>query len=171
MSHKSLLSKIEEKYIPEPNSGCWLWIGAVNQKTDGYGFIIKTIRGKSIKIYGHRFLYENYRKAIPENYVIDHICRNTYCVNPWHLEAVSHQVNCYRGKAGILKKRRTHCPKRHPLVGNNLIVDKKGYSHCRECKNLHLINYRKRRSNARLLADAIANDFRQTKTLNGDMEG
>ena len=34
---------------------------------------------------------------VPDSLELDHLCRNRYCVNPSHLEAVSYRVNVLRG--------------------------------------------------------------------------
>jgi hypothetical protein len=38
------LARFESKYIPEPNSGCWLWIGPLTRKYDVDGNIIRRIK-------------------------------------------------------------------------------------------------------------------------------
>src|ERR1700744_3050035 len=61
--------------IVKANDGCWNWVGAKNNR--GYG----NYRSKS----AHRMSYEaNSGEKIPEGMTIDHICRNTSCVNPDH---------------------------------------------------------------------------------------
>src|SRR3990167_11482908 len=70
---------------------CWNWIGT--KDSSGYGrfrFFYKTILA-------HRFSYELFVGEIPTGLVIDHLCRNTSCVNPAHLEPVSIYENCRRG--------------------------------------------------------------------------
>ena len=52
--------------------------------------------------YAHRVYYERYRGPIPENMVIDHLCRNTACVNPDHMEVVTQTENIQRGSRAIL---------------------------------------------------------------------
>lgn len=66
----------DDQYIPEPNSGCWLWIGA--RDSSGYGFVWP--RSKA-----HRLSYERSVGPIPDGYVVCHKCDTPCCVNPSHL--------------------------------------------------------------------------------------
>ena len=65
----------EDKYIPEPNSGCWLWIRGV----DGGGY------GHTNKGYAHRLAYERYVGPIPKGLLVCHKCDTIICINPDHL--------------------------------------------------------------------------------------
>ena len=75
------------KFIPEPNSGCWLWTGCGDRRDYGY----HQIKGKTIK--AHRFSYNAFIGEIPENLHVLHKCDVTCCVNPDHLFVGSHRVN------------------------------------------------------------------------------
>lgn len=70
---------IEGKYIPEPNSGCWLWEGALN--SHGYGSVRV---GSKIK-HTHRISYEIYKGEIPQGLFVLHSCDICCCINPSHL--------------------------------------------------------------------------------------
>lgn len=52
----------------------------------------------------HRILYEMVRGAIPVGHLLDHLCRNRECVNPWHMEVVTPQENTLRGEAILFRK-------------------------------------------------------------------
>lgn len=91
---KRFEDRFDDKVLPEPNSGCWLWMGAIS--VDGYGHI-RTRRGMEK---AHRISYERSRGPIPEGKVIDHLCRVRCCVNPDHLEVVDTAENIRRGNAG-----------------------------------------------------------------------
>jgi hypothetical protein len=54
----------------------------------------------------HRYVYETHKEAIPNGLELDHLCRNTLCVNPNHLEPVTHAENCRRGKRAKLTHRK-----------------------------------------------------------------
>lgn len=75
----------EEKFMrfvmPEPNSGCWLWVGAA--KASGHG----KIRIDKKYLQAHRVFYVLFnKKEIPEGMVVRHKCDVSCCVNPLHLE-------------------------------------------------------------------------------------
>lgn len=78
MPSKSLLERFNQKYSPEPNSGCWLWTGSV--EIHGYGRI-----ANNKKIYlAHRISYSLFKGFIGDKFVLHH-CDNPPCVNPDHL--------------------------------------------------------------------------------------
>ena len=64
-------------------------------------------RQKRNRTYAHRFAYEQAKGAIPDGLEIDHLCRNRRCVNPDHLEAVTHQENQRRSGPYRPRKYRT----------------------------------------------------------------
>ena len=73
-------------------NACWNWLGA---KTKGYGnFSYGGRGGKTVR--AHRFSYILINGPIPDGLALDHLCRNTLCVNPAHLEAVTDRVNFLR---------------------------------------------------------------------------
>jgi hypothetical protein len=86
----------------------------------------------------HRVVWEWLIGPIPDGLTLDHLCRNRACCNPDHIELVTMAENKRRGYSrNAINARKTHCPKRHPLEGDNLMVDKRGYRRCRECALEH----------------------------------
>ncbi|MFA7253987.1 MAG: HNH endonuclease signature motif containing protein [Patescibacteria group bacterium] len=69
---------------------CWEWLGS--KTPSGYGILGRF--GKTIL--AHRLSYMIFKDEIQEGLEIDHLCCNKSCVNPWHLEAVSHSENLKR---------------------------------------------------------------------------
>jgi hypothetical protein len=99
-----LRERLESKISPEPNTGCWLWTGAVNGP--GYGNI--GVAGHNRV--AHRVMYLLDGRELPADVELDHKCRQPACCNPAHLEPVPHVVNIERGLHGVL---RTHCVRGH----------------------------------------------------------
>lgn len=106
------IKRFEVKYIPEPNSGCWLWVGAHTRKSH-YGTFFDGEKDVS----SHVFSYRYHIGPIPPAMDIDHLCRNRYCVNPQHLEAVPRRVNAARGLCGQHMKKIWHSWKRDESNG------------------------------------------------------
>lgn len=112
----------------EKTSTCWNWKAWSNKK--GYGFI--KIDGEKVPAY--RFAYEWMVGKIPKGLHIDHLCRNSSCVNPEHLEPVTRAENTMRGN-GITAQnaRKTHCKRGHEFTKKNTYINKLGKRICRLC--------------------------------------
>lgn len=72
----SMEERLSAWSVPEPNSGCHLWIGFTTK--DGYGRIFITGKGSA---FAHRVAYETHVAPIPPGLTIDHLCGNTACIN------------------------------------------------------------------------------------------
>jgi hypothetical protein len=69
---------------------CWQWMGS----TAGAGYATFAVKKRTT--YVHRVSFEEWRGAIPAGLEIDHLCEDKLCVNPWHLEPVTHAENMRR---------------------------------------------------------------------------
>lgn len=72
-------ARFEAMYMPEPNSGCWLWLRYCNRQ--GYG----SFQFRRKPCMAHRFSYFLNFGNLPDRLVVMHKCDNPYCVNPDHL--------------------------------------------------------------------------------------
>lgn len=130
-------------------SGCWLWLASRDR--DGYGRFFET----NIRLHkrAHRVAYEDVVGPIPIGLSIDHLCRNTPCVNPRHLEPVTNQVNSLRGNTFAARfAGKSHCPRGHPYDLFNTQLTKRGYRQCRTCRNEQHKAKRRRRKEREAVA-------------------
>lgn len=134
-------------YSPEPMSGCWIWLGTEAQTTVGpYG---RMHIGNGKWQYSHILSYEDAHGPVPEGLELDHKCRNTLCMNPDHLEAVTHKENVRRGRCKDIWERyrnKKFCSRGHDLsVVGMTTVHYRGCNQYR-CDECERIRGRKRRA-------------------------
>jgi hypothetical protein len=90
---RSVEDRARDKFTPGAPDECWPWAGTKTH--DGYGTIAAKYRPLR-HVYAHRLVFEMYGGVIPDGYEVDHLCRNPTCVNPAHLEPVTHAENMHR---------------------------------------------------------------------------
>ncbi len=112
--------------VDKAESGCWNWTASL--RNGGYG----QFRVGDVVNLAHRFYYEHVRGPVPVGLELDHLCRNRTCVNPDHLEPVTHTENMQRAT-----RLQTHCRQGHEFRPDNLYINKRGGSRahrvCRTC--------------------------------------
>lgn len=144
----SMVDRFNIKWVADEETGCWVWTSTRSRK--GYG----RFRSSGRQVQAHRFAYELHVGSIPEGLQLDHLCRNTSCVNPEHLEPVTNKENTLRGgNRAAVNARKTHCDRGHPLEGDNLRVSSSGRRICKACRNA--INKADKAEKARLLAAGL----------------
>lgn len=137
---------VEQRFWAKVNKTetCWPWTGALGPT--GYGhFGVSASR----PTYAHRFSYELAHGQIPDGLEIDHRCHergvcvespcaHRRCVNPAHLEAVTHEENVRRGNPGIRKApyppAAPTCAVGHPRDEATMYVTPAGARVCRICR-------------------------------------
>lgn len=130
-----LLAKVNK------TDSCWIWMAS--QNGHGYG----QFRYRGMTRSAHRAAYELLVGPIPDGLDLDHICRVRNCVNPDHLEPVTHAENVRRGNSGSKWAAKTHCPHGHAYTPENTVHYPSGSRACRTCqRGRTAIQNRKRRA-------------------------
>lgn len=118
---------------PDPSGGCWLWTGRLNNKGYARAQVPKAVHdvvGGRRVVLVHRALYEERFGVVPPGLELDHLCRTPRCVNPDHLEPVTHAENMARSA-----RSRDACRQGHPYAEHGYIRSN-GNRRCRECDRL-----------------------------------
>lgn len=115
-------------------NGCWVWQGTC--RSNQYGVTVY----KGVQTTTHRVMYQIVHGLLGSDMEIDHLCNNRKCINPDHLEAVSHAENMERAR-----QKRTTCRNGHEWNDKNTYVTQVkrkqgGYRmqrYCRVCRAKH----------------------------------
>jgi hypothetical protein len=135
--------------LTSPDGECLVWRSTT--RSNGYG--VTTFMGKQTTT--HRVMYQLFHNCeVPTDMEIDHTCNNRACINPDHLEMVSHAENMRRGL-----ERRTHCKAGHEWNEENtylaVVTRKQGGTrtqrYCRICRAKHQADLRKRNNKGGLV--------------------
>lgn len=123
MSIDDLPPRIASK-IELGDDGCWNWTACRDRQ--GYGGT--SVAGR--RWLAHRLVYTLMIGEIPPGLEVDHLCFVRHCVNPAHLEAVTHAENDRRRSEHQTVCRRAG----HSLVDpSNVRLDSRGQRNCRKC--------------------------------------
>jgi hypothetical protein len=109
--------------IPEEPEACWEWTGS--KQEHGYGRFKVPERGVQM---AHRVSHALFKGPLRAgDFTVDHLCRNPSCVNPAHLEEVSHAENMRRRRLDVLGE---PCPR-----GGHPYVPRGEHRTCKQCYN------------------------------------
>jgi len=120
--------------------GCWLVKSGL--APNGYSQVSV---GSARKLIGHRVAYEFFISDIPPGLEIDHICLRRNCVNPWHMDPVTHAENMRRQHEALWHGRKT-CARGHQLADAGVITKQSGALTVRICAACYRENNRKDRA-------------------------
>lgn len=115
----------------EKTDTCWNWTGALS--SGSYGSFAVFHEGVRKNIIAHRWTYATFKGELVEGMHLDHLCRNTRCVNPDHLEQVTPLVNMQRGVIPNMQVKLTNiCRRGHSMEDAFTFTGTSGRA-CRTC--------------------------------------
>lgn len=133
------LNEVRFASFVDTSGDCWIWMG--HRDRSGYG---KTKGDRRTSWSAHRYAYATFVEVIPPNRQLDHLCRTPACVNPDHLEIVTHAENMRRSGAAL----KTHCIHGHEYTPENTYYRTSrsgGRRDCRACIRQRVRDYNARK--------------------------
>ena len=145
---KTVEERFKEKFIKLSN-GCWEWIASKDARGYGMFHVENQDSSTTHNKRAHIVSWLLAGNIIPPQHELDHLCRNHSCVNPNHLEAVTHKVNSLRGFApSALNARKTHCHRGHEFSIENTYRYSDGRRDCKICMRIRYNNRVSKRSSS-----------------------
>lgn len=88
--------------IPEPNSGCLLWLGAVYREHRNHQYGVFSLKNRRTSV--HRAVFAAVHGPIPPGMIVRHKCDVCLCVNPDHLKLGTQADNV----RDMMERQRSH---------------------------------------------------------------
>ena len=112
------------------SDNCWVWTAGTTVR-GGYGWF----NTGSQPMVAYRVAWLFLVGEVPEGLELDHLCRNVLCVNPSHLEAVTHRENIWRGESPRIEAaRRGTCQRGHSRSESVLRTGTNKVVYCKPCR-------------------------------------
>jgi hypothetical protein len=127
------LSKVDKNGPEFEGVPCWLWIIGTNRSGRNGEYGRFWLAGRNVP--AHHVAWELLVGPIPDGLEVDHLCRRPSCVNPAHMEWVTHRENMLRGRTiAAYHASKTLCDHGHPFDEANTYVRPDGRGRqCRAC--------------------------------------
>lgn len=124
--------RMADKISIQPN-GCHIWTASLNSM--GYGRIRNEFGKNEL---AHRVAWRLSGRELIPGLELDHvICHEPKCVNPEHLEQVTHAENVARGNApSAIVHRMGICQNGHPQTPEHGVVTQRGKWSCNTCRRM-----------------------------------
>ena len=106
-----VIARFQSRAVLDPSTGCWVYGGQPS-----HDYVIALYAGRSRKL--HQLIYEAEFGPPPADYQIDHICRNTKCLNPRHLQALDIAAHGARRRGRPRRNRQAELLTKH-LAGDS----------------------------------------------------
>jgi hypothetical protein len=125
---------------PKGTDDCWTWPGAKSRSRPGIYYPTLSLHNKSLRV--HRVTFRIWVGPLVDGMHIDHLCRNTLCVNPWHLEQVTERENIIRGVGPTaVNAKKEVCINGHPFSPKYGTT----YRQCATCQNIFSRDFKRRK--------------------------
>ena len=125
-----LRDRVERLSVPEPNSGCWIWIGGTTGGDFEYGKMTITTDGQRRGEVASRVSFRAYVGPIPDGFQVDHKCETALCVNPRHLQLLIPRDNLIKRAWHKQRVENRLCLRGHEL---DRVNEKSGKRYCSTC--------------------------------------
>lgn len=122
MDIEKLKKRLLKNSVVDPETGCWVWCGKIS--SSGYGQLTVRILEKSypVNLYVHRLAVVIFQgKRLRDDCHVDHICRNTLCINPEHVRQVRARTNLTRRRYAKTATCCARCGQSH-LVNHPCVI-------------------------------------------------
>lgn len=132
---QKLLTQIFSRIVPIDmgyKTPCWV-VTTQDGTPRPSQYAVISVAGKDYRF--HRLMHTLFIAPIPEILECDHMCNIRGCVNPSHLQALTHCENTLRSNNPLAHNaRKTHCPQGHTYTPDNLVQGKGRV--CKTCLRL-----------------------------------